>query len=200
MLRKAEEALIQDRTREEHPVTITNVRFRAERLALDLERYLLLKYCRKSAQADRAARDLDKVFADLVKLHDELECERKDWLRENVKRRVVTNAFMIAALMDTDGSLPKQVNKFCTEHCVSLKSSAEPGSIPMTRLTSAVADYAMARFGVCNDSEISDMYLRVAELQRAIKETEHAVLLTRYDRHRFALLIRCTLSALSSRR
>jgi len=87
LLVKAEEALIQDRT-SKHSFPITNVRFRAERLALDLERYLLLEFCGKPERADRSARDLDKVFADLVKLHGELECEREDWLTKNVERRV----------------------------------------------------------------------------------------------------------------
>lgn len=182
-------------------LSVGTARFRAERLALGLERHLLARFGDVSVQPGRA---LEELFECLARLHGELEDERDAWVREHVRRRVLTNAFMIAALIEADGPLPRHVSDFCErQHCnlTALPSPDDTGEpIPTTRLVSAVADYAKARFAQPNGAGArSWIYRQVAKLQRDIINEDETVIVTCYDRKRFGLLIHRTLSALSSR-
>ena len=117
---------------------------------------------------------------------------------------MLTNAFMIAALIEADGPLPRNVSDFCGRwHCnlTALPSPDGVGEpIPTTRLESAVADYAKARFAQPGSASArSLLYRQVAKLQRDIMNEDETVIVTCYDRKRFGLLIHRTLSALSSR-
>ena len=113
---------------------------------------------------------------------------------------------MIAALMEVESPLPNEVNDFCGRHWSRLTVADTPArddgrhDIPMTRLTTAVADYAAARFGHLDRAGASNVARRVAKLQRDIEDADDTVVQTCYDRRRFGLLIRRTRAALSSSR
>ena len=205
LLVDAEEALGQEHARNQC-LSISMARFRAERLALELERHLLLRFGDVAPQTGTIGKPLNKLFECLMRLHDDLKDETDDWLRAHINRRVVTNAFMVAALIEADGSLPANVSDYCEGqygHLTSVEARSPDGggvTIPSTRLVSAVADYATARFAPSsNPPAISQIHRRVAKLQQDIMEGDETVLLTCYDGQRFSLLIHSTLSALSSR-
>ena len=161
-------------------LSVGTARFRAERLALGLERHLLARFVDVSVQSGRA---LDELFKCLARLHDELEDEKDAWVREHVRRRVLTNAFMIAALIEADRPLPRSVSDFCERRHRNLTAFPAPDdggvSIPTTRLVSAVTDYAKARFApLAGAGAKARIYRQVAELQRDIEHEDES-----RDRH-----------------
>ena len=182
-------------------LSVGTARFRAERLALGLERHLLARFADVSVQPGRA---LEELFECLARLHGELEDEKDAWVRERVGRRVLTNAFMIAALIEADGPVPRTVSDFCERRHRNLTALPSPDdggvSMPTTRLVSAVADYAKARFAPpVGAGARARIYRQVAKLQQDIVHGDETVIVTCYDHKRFGLLIHRTLSALSSR-
>ena len=205
LLGGAEEALRQEHARNQC-LSVSMIRFDAERLALELERCLLLRFGDAYVPGRERIGSLVVLFDRFTRLYSDLETERNDWLREHLRRRILTNTFMVAALIESDGPLPPNVSVFCEAQYGSLTSvETDPRdgageSIPRTRLVSAVADYAVARFARPKESSaISRIYRRTATLQQAVADGDETVLLTWYDRQRFSLLIARTLSALSSR-
>ena len=205
LLERAEEALRQEPAGDRN-VPAVEARFRAERLALELQRHVLVRFAGESMQtrAWREPRSLNGVFEDLVELRRDLDGVTDAWVREHVRRKVVTNTFMAAALMEPEGRLPDDVDDFVFRQCARMVSEtisrgdADTVRIPQTRLACAVADYATARFGRPGGDARSAIDNRVRELEQDIRERGKTVRLAGHERAMCELLIRRTRSALLS--
>ena len=207
---KATNLLKIDRQRDD-PTSVTELRFEAERQALELTRILFLLFSPSKAKGGVPGNVLGRLqtmISSLKAIVTDADHIKDDFLRISIRRTCLTNVFMALMLLEREsqrktdsGSMSPEsptpnwepwVRAFRTNI-----DDKEPRPIYVTDLVRAVSLYVNARFEVSSRSELRKLTRLINDFEVHWNREKSEHLLMPYDDARFAFIIQATREAIS---
>jgi hypothetical protein len=205
LLDEAELALKKDKSRKQ-PTGVDNLRFEAERKALELTRILFDRFGAGGYSADNARARLEVLCKEFGGIADKSSSTQDAWIGSIVERNALTNLFMAKALIEgeiddrlwrlsfrdePDSANQTQFSKHFQSLLRNLTAGGNDGAavIAETRLVWIIRLFATARYGQLDLEKRRELRRELEDFEARINDAGHRSLVMPYDQKRFSFLI-----------
>jgi hypothetical protein len=190
-LEDARLALVYDKKRP-IPARIDSARFDSEQQALVLARILFRFFLPRRQDKAVEIAELRRLLAQLAGLCDRVDELDDSWIREVVRRNVLTNYFMTTALLcdypGADAFDPSERSvKFADLYLRSKRKKED--ELPDTRLVSTVRLFASVAFSSGDERTPGSWRTELDEIERHLRSDKSSFIMP-YDRKRYEYLVR----------
>jgi hypothetical protein len=182
-------ALISDKKRES-PARIDSARFDSEHQALTLTRILFRFFLPRGRDKPVEMAELRRLLSDLSGLAERASGLEDRWIREVVRRNVLTNYFMTMALLCSYPAADALRRSDKTAQLANLYRATDrhADELPDTRLVSVVRLFATIAYGSSNEESPDQLRAEVAEIESHLRSDKSSFIMP-YDRRRYEYLV-----------